>query len=244
MTFVTVSSQNNCDKYSDDYVPKNLKDALNYLTCVWPDNDKEDFKSKDENDAVTELHMGTGQGIRNGWELWKGKNSLVREFKSKGIFHPDDMSSIILTSFHRQLNNKDINLDEQVDYYKDYWKKAKEESKRQLDSKKILDQKEFDKYKIGNTVSMRFAKGNCDNCLLLYRIQNEVPPWDENKKSCIVTGIIKGKKVIKKYNFILVIEPTDICGEKMAYHGNGEKDNLMVGKKFEYNIRFHNIAKD
>src|SRR5690606_13869140 len=107
-------SQADCGKYSDDYIPKDLNDALEYLTCTWTDKDKEDFKSKDEKIAVSELHMGTGQGIRNGWGLWQRKNSLYHYFKSKGVFHPDDISSIILTSFHRQLNNKEIDLDGQV----------------------------------------------------------------------------------------------------------------------------------
>ncbi len=28
-------SQNDCDKYSDDYIPKNLIDAISYLDCTW-----------------------------------------------------------------------------------------------------------------------------------------------------------------------------------------------------------------
>lgn len=244
LTTGTTFSQSGCDEYSDNYIPKDLNGALSYLNCVWPDKDKEDFKSKDEKEAVTELHMGTGQAIRNGWELWKGKNSLYRYFKSKGIFHPDDMSSIILTSFHRQLNKKEIELESQVKYYKDYWRKAHQASEEAADEKKVLDQKEFDKYKIGDTVSMKFAQGNCGKCLLLHRVQNEVAPWDENDKICIVKGIVKGGRIVKKYNYILLIQPTDICGEKMAYHGDGEKDNLVVGKIFKYNIRFYNIAKD
>lgn len=240
MVFGTAFCQTNCN----NYIPKDLDDALSYLNCTWSDKDKEEFKSKNEKDAVTELHMGTGQGIRNEWGLWKGKNALYRFFKTKGIFHPDDISSIILTSFHRQLNNTDINLDSQIKYYKDYWKRAKQESEKAAYEQKILNQKEFDKYIIGDTVTMRFAQGNCENCLLLYKIENEVPPWEENEKSCIVVGIVKNKRIEKKYNFILLIEPTDICGEKMAYHGNGEKDQLVVGKVFRYNIRFYNISRD
>lgn len=244
LTIGTVYSQVDCNKYPDDYIPKELTDALTYLDCTWSDKDKEEFKTKDESDAVTELHMGTGLGIRNNWELWKRKNSLYRSFKSKGIFHPDDISSIILTSFHRQLNNKDIDLDNQIKYYQNYWKQAELENRKAADEQKLKDQQEFDKYKIGDTVKMRFTQGNCEKCLLLYKIQNEVPPWQENGKSCVVVGIVKNKRIENKYNFILMIAPTDICGEKMAYHGDGEKDNLMIGKVFNYNIRFYNIARD
>ena len=39
----------------------------------------------------------------------------------------DDMSSIIITSYYRYLNNLPINLNEQVEYYKEYWKNINDE---------------------------------------------------------------------------------------------------------------------
>ncbi|NJW55826.1 DUF6794 domain-containing protein, partial [Salinimicrobium oceani] len=92
-----------------------------YLNCQWSESDKIEFQNKEENTAVTELHFGSGMGIRNGWELWEGKNRIARYFKRKGISHPDDMSSIILTSFHRTLNNRPIDLNGQISYHKKYW---------------------------------------------------------------------------------------------------------------------------
>ena len=64
LTTWTAFSQVNCDKYSTDYVPKNLTEAVNYLDCVWPVKDKKEFKSKNENDATAELHMGTGRSMK------------------------------------------------------------------------------------------------------------------------------------------------------------------------------------
>lgn len=241
--FGTVFSQQNCDNYSDKYTPKNLNEALNYLNRTWTDKDKEEFKSKEESDAVSELHMGTGRGIRNEWGLWEGKNSLYRYFKSKGVIHPDDISFIILTSFHRQLNRKDIALEGQIENIKNYWKKAKKDEIIKANKKKLADKIEFDKYQTKDTVLMRFSKGNCPQCLLLYKIPKETSNWHENEKFCVVKGIVRGKRVVKKYNFILIIEPLDICGKKMAYHGDSDKSNLVVGKKFKYNISHYNITK-
>jgi hypothetical protein len=62
--------------------------------------------------------------IRNNWRLWGGSR-LSKYFNDLGIFHPDDMSGIILNSYHRFLLGQDIKLDDQIDYYKDYWKKRK-----------------------------------------------------------------------------------------------------------------------
>ena len=60
-----------------------------------------------------------GRVIRNSWGLWsKNKNELVKHFNSLKITHPDDMSAIILTSFHRFLNNENLNLKKQIRFYK------------------------------------------------------------------------------------------------------------------------------
>ena len=47
-----------------------------------------------------------------------------------GIYHPDDMSGIILDSYHRYLTGKEIKLEEQIKFYQDYWKKANEQNKK------------------------------------------------------------------------------------------------------------------
>lgn len=56
-------------------------------------------------------------------------------FNQVGIYHPDDMSGIILDSFWRKLNNKPIGLDEQIKYYQDYWRTVdREESEEKQTS--------------------------------------------------------------------------------------------------------------
>lgn len=49
-------------------------------------------------------------------------NDLYKWFAAKGIFHADDMSGIIFTSFERRLRNEPIDLDGQIEFYKNYWK--------------------------------------------------------------------------------------------------------------------------
>ena len=51
--------------------------------------------------------------IRNNWGLWAGEGELYSWFKNNGINHPDDMSGIIIRSFHRFKHNIDINLEDQ-----------------------------------------------------------------------------------------------------------------------------------
>lgn len=77
-----------------------------------------------EDDAMATAHHGLGQYLRNEWELWSNQGIIVEYFHRLGITHPDDMSGIILTSYHRWKNNKPIDLKEQIKQYKKYWKEA------------------------------------------------------------------------------------------------------------------------
>lgn len=236
--FEAVNGQTNCNTYPKNYIPNNLNDALTYLSCTWSKNDKDSFKIQPEQEAVTSLHFGTGLGIRNGWELWKGKNDLVEFFNSIGIFHPDDMSSIILTSFHRHLNGKDILLEEQVKYYQDYWENAKTKRLTVENEQRKTAQTEFNTFSVGDTVKIEYQINVNSGAVFAYPIQKH-PDLNE-KANCFVTGIVKSKKVKSKKTYLLKIAVTDICGYKEAYGG---KEKMLVGQEYLFNINSYKIAR-
>ena len=63
-----------------------------------------EWSNKSEENAISEIHHSIGQWIRNNWGLWvvgENMNKLKCWFVEKGVSHPDDISSIILTTFHR-----------------------------------------------------------------------------------------------------------------------------------------------
>ncbi|GBC62870.1 hypothetical protein DENIS_3854 [Desulfonema ishimotonii] len=112
------------------YIPKNLEDCFNELDKMLHSDAKKYLAEKNEETFRKNIelqkffsHMQLGLFLRNKWGLWK-KNRLVEYFKKLEIFHPDDMSEIILNSYQRYLQKKPIKLDEQVASYKEYWKKA------------------------------------------------------------------------------------------------------------------------
>jgi len=103
------------------YIPKNFDEALIQLDRIIADSTKTKIKSMEESDYVAQSHFTTGMWIRNNWlynrnllGLIVTKSDLRKDLTSKGLFHNDDMSVVILRSFHRQLNNVDINLDQQI----------------------------------------------------------------------------------------------------------------------------------
>lgn len=102
------------------YIPKDLNEAIAELDRDFPDSLKTEIRKMSENEFSGTYHMGTGMWMRNNWGLWSGSR-LSKYFNNLGIYHPDDMSGIILDSFYRTLTDQPIELEKQTEYYKQYW---------------------------------------------------------------------------------------------------------------------------
>ncbi len=111
------------------YIPKDLEDCFKQIDSFWDDSTKVEVKQWKEDELSSRAHLGFGMWMRNNWQLWGGSR-LSKYFNDLGIYHPDDMSGIILDSYHRYLTGNDIKLEEQIKYYQDYWKKANKQNKK------------------------------------------------------------------------------------------------------------------
>jgi hypothetical protein len=164
------------DRFSSDsiqgvYIPKDLEDCFNQINTFLNDSTKFVVRGLSEEQFSTNAHFGLGMWMRNNWQLWGGSR-LSKYFNGLGIFHPDDMSGIILDSYYRHLFKKDIKLVEQIQYYKDYWEKS---SKKELE-----DKKEFLEYVIGDTVLYNYLSG--------FTTPKQEKDFLNNK--CVAKGII------------------------------------------------------
>ena len=121
------------EEKKETYIPTDLDDCYRELDKNLRADDIEKIR-KGEIQAI-DMHFGLGMGLRNGWGLWGGSR-LAKYFNAMGIFHPDDMSGIILESYVRQLRKEPIRLDEQVAYYKKYWEEAKKRDEAEKKEKK------------------------------------------------------------------------------------------------------------
>lgn len=110
------------------YVPTDLEDAFGELKKMLHPNLLKEMKSGSEQNMI-QYHHGLGLWMRNNWGLWGGSR-LAKYFNGIGIFHPDDMSGVILDSFWRQLNSQPIKLEDQVASYQRFWKVNAEPKKR------------------------------------------------------------------------------------------------------------------
>ena len=93
--------------------PKTLEETFYYLDEMIGDTLKYNFMILPEDVATSRLNFLFGMWIRNDWGLWKNSD-LEQFFLRKGVVHPDDMSGIILTSYHRKLNREPIDLNGQI----------------------------------------------------------------------------------------------------------------------------------
>lgn len=106
----------------NDENPKNLDECIAALTRSVPQDVAEKLKSGTITPVT--LHHTLGRFMRNKWNLW-GESELKQWFKGIGIWHPDDMSSIIMDSFVSSLRGEPIDLEKQVKFFQEYWEKMK-----------------------------------------------------------------------------------------------------------------------
>jgi len=109
------------------YVPKDLEDAFRELDHMLSPAFVAEFRG--DSAAPIKNHFGLGLWMRNNWGLWAGSR-LSNYFNCLGIFHPDDMSGVILDSYWLELNHRPINLQGQIAKYHAFWLKQGTESSR------------------------------------------------------------------------------------------------------------------
>lgn len=192
------SGDNEKKKYITDtinrvYIPKNLEDCFVQINSFWSDSAKIQAKSWEEREFAGKVHLGFGTWMRNNWRLWGGSR-LSKYFNDLGIDHPEDMSGIILDSYHRHLNKKEIRLEEQVKYYENYWENFK---KAELTRK----QEEFLEYKTGDTLEFNYNKGFVSK-------EQEDKYYDD---ICIAKGIVTERN---EKDFLIKVKIIETCDKR------------------------------
>jgi len=166
-------------------LPKDLDEAIGYFDYKWTKQEKEEFVS----DSLKNAHFSIGMWIRNNWIHGERDTSLVKYFNRKGIFHPDDMSSIILTSLYRKLTDKPIDLDKQIEVYKNYWDKINDCNQKQSD----LATKNYNRFKINDKISIFMPVDTADGQRNAIKYVCNID-WIYNSKVDLqIDGVIKDK---------------------------------------------------
>ena len=143
------------------YKPKNFEEAITQLDKHISDSIKNQIKLMTEEEYIGNTHFTTGMSIRNNWlynrylfGLIVTKSELRKDLVSKGLFNNDDMSSAILCSYHRKLNNKEIDFEQQIkDIHQRYINMNNPKWRAQQDS--IYWANYMNIFQIGDTLTRR-----------------------------------------------------------------------------------------
>lgn len=100
--------------------PTTLKECFSALDEILDIKEKAKILDMQEDD-LSKLHHSLGRWMRNNWSLWSG-GQLKDYFNKLEINHPDDISSIIITSYWRYLRSEPLNVEAQVEKHLNYWK--------------------------------------------------------------------------------------------------------------------------
>jgi hypothetical protein len=214
LIYINLSAQTTIKK-DLKHVPQNLDEAIQQLDLIYHDTIKNAIYNMSEDEFLANSHFSTDMWIRNNWGLWKGKK-LSKYFNKLEIYHPDDMSSIILRCYHRHLHGKPCELEKQIEFYHDYWEKAKEhEYKMRTDSiyvqqKKIEDEKARIEYY--NKIKEPYPSGSkvtawVDCSIGLFssgrtKIEGLIVGWDDIYAIVDITKYLdeKKKNKVKRFN--------------------------------------------
>lgn len=95
------------------YIPKDHLDAIKELKEMSPEEALAKFRTHSEATVIKKLHFGLGRWIRYNWNFYEGSR-LAEHLKVLGVSHPDDMSTLLMTLLHRDLNSNPANVEELV----------------------------------------------------------------------------------------------------------------------------------
>lgn len=98
------------------YIPRDINECFVELKVMLSEEQIRRFRGLRE-EEVFFFDFGLGRRLRDLWELYSPDSPLVRYFSAMGVTRPDDIASIVLTSFHRQLNGRQLRLDEQLAFF-------------------------------------------------------------------------------------------------------------------------------
>ncbi|WGH74420.1 hypothetical protein P8625_09910 [Tenacibaculum tangerinum] len=148
-----------------------------------------DFANKKEKKAVSNLYMTYGIHFRNEYLINNTDSQLIEYFKGKGINSYDVISYIVFTSLHRKLNNKPLNINNQIEIFENYKKDNLDCDKKNKERAK----KYYNLYEVSDTLTVRM-KIRKDNAIEILCLERNEHNWEfDDSKDLIIKGILKSK---------------------------------------------------
>ncbi len=114
------------------YIPKDLYDAFAQLNRLMDEPTRKQLQVMTEEEAGKKLYLI--MWISNNWGMYEGSR-LSHYIQNLGISNPESKAHFIITTYHRELNKKDLGIKERVEFYQ---KKADEKKARKAKNSKVI----------------------------------------------------------------------------------------------------------
>jgi len=114
------------------YIPKDLYDAFAQLNRLMDAPTRQHFKSMTEEEAGKKLYLI--MWMCNNWGMYQGSR-LSHYIQNIGITNPEHKAHFLIITYHREVNEKDLNIKERVEFYQ---KKVEEEKARKAKRGKVI----------------------------------------------------------------------------------------------------------
>jgi hypothetical protein len=216
---------------SSHYVPSSVEDTFIVLDTLLSDSLKDEFAHLEEQEAVVYSHHGLGMYLRNEWGLW-ANSRLAKYFNELDINHPDDMSSIILTSYHRYLNSESIELESQLNFYIDYWNTLNGEGQIKMWPNEVFLKDKRIPIKVLNKVPEEELLYSCDSTLIVKRKEpskdSDIEIWTSSSTHYVDS------------NYLQQYLESELFGEKIYIEGINEQGKIGVVRLKENRFKIVN----
>lgn len=118
------------------YIPKDLFDCFKELDKAMDEDVRDKFIKFSDAEVDKRTHASLGMWIKRRWAL-DGGSRLAQYFNKMGVPHAEYMVGIIIQSYHRHLNKRDLQIKEQVEHFRKLWnEKQKKEAEKMLKNNK------------------------------------------------------------------------------------------------------------
>jgi len=219
-----------CKRVEKTQPPKDLNAVMTYFDNHWNWFEKMRFKRMTESKATASTHRTTGLWIRNNWIRGNRNPALVKYFHSLGVYNPDDISSIIMLSYHRRLNHRPLGIENQIKEYQAYWENISNCEKKSRAAALAI----YNKHKLGDSIiiSMDVDTSYGNRNATVFLCPNTA--WEFNpKKDLKINGTITNKYFINSpSNVFFRVKINKANLNNLQIMG----DEMTIGKEMDFSL--------
>jgi hypothetical protein len=119
------------EKLDGVYIPRDLYDCFKELDKAMDAKAKETFMAFSDEEVDAKTHGTLGLWLKTRWQMEEGSR-IWEYFRKMGVPHPEYAVGIIIQTYHRKLNNRELGVKELVEKFKANWQEKQRKEAQEL----------------------------------------------------------------------------------------------------------------